>query len=207
MKDIFALKLAEDWSISCTVHPLVIVGAAAMAIGLYWWRRRSSLQEWEPVQIDVPFGGSKVTIKPNHEVLKIAHQAWTELVTRKAGLEFDESNDVLVEVYDSWYTVFKEIRGLIKSIPVQKLKESTDAQKLSEVLIDILNNGLRPHLTQWQARFRRWYAIELTKYPDLSPQEIQKQFTGYAELVADLKKVNHQMIQFSEELRKIVRPS
>ncbi len=207
MKDIFALKLAEDWSISFTIHPLISVGAAVLVIALYWWRRRSALQDWEPVEIDVPFGGSKVKIKPNHEVLKIAHQAWAELITRKAGLEFDENNDVIVEVYDSWYAVFKEIRVLIKSIPAQKLKESADAQKLSEILIDTLNKGLRPHLTQWQARFRRWYAVEMTKHPDLSPQEIQKHFIGYAELVIDLKKVNHQMIQFSEELRKIVRPS
>ncbi|MBP6824066.1 MAG: hypothetical protein KA368_21140 [Acidobacteria bacterium] len=207
MKEILALKLTEDGSISFTVHPLIIIVVAVLIGGIYWWRRRSILRDWETVQIEVPFGGGKVTIKPNHEVLKIAHQAWTELITRKVGLEFDEDHDVIVEVYDSWYAVFKEIRSLIKSVPAQKLRESFDAQKLSEVLIDTLNKGLRPHLTQWQARFRRWYAVELDKYPDLSPQEIQKQFIGYAELVTDLKKVNHQMIQFAEELRKIVRPS
>ncbi len=207
MKEIFVLKLTEDWGVSLTVHPLIIFVAVVLVSGIYLWQRRSVLRDWETVQIDVPFGGSKVTIKPNHEVLKIAHQAWTELITRKVGLEFDENHDVIVEVYDSWYAVFKEIRTLIKSVPAQKLRESSDAQKLSEVLIDTLNKGLRPHLTQWQARFRRWYAVELAKQPDLSPQEIQKHFVEYAELVTDLKKVNHQMIQFAEELRKIVRPA
>ncbi len=207
MKEIIVLRLTEDWSISFTVHPLLIVIALALISGVYLWRRRSVLRDWETVQIEVPFGGGKVTIKPNHEVLKIAHQAWTELITRKVGLEFDEAHDVIVEVYDSWYAVFKEIRSLIKSVPVQKLRESSDAQKLSEVLIDTLNKGLRPHLTHWQARFRRWYAVELEKHSDLSPQDIQKQFAGYTDLVTDLKNVNQQMIEFAEELRKIVRSS
>ena len=35
-----------------------------------------------------------------------------------------------------------------------------DAPVLADVLVKALNDGLRPHLTQWQARFRRWWEEE-----------------------------------------------
>ncbi len=203
--DIFALKLKENWGIEFTIHPLVWAILALAGVGWYWWRRRALHAHWEPVEVKVPFGGIDVKIVPNYEVLKIAHQAWTELITRKAGLKFDENDDVIVEVYDSWYKLFGEIRTMIRTIPAHKLRESEDAQKLVEILLASLNEGLRPHLTRWQARFRRWYTAALAQHSDLSPQEVQRLYPQYQALVDDLKKVNDEMVKFAEQLQAIAQ--
>ena len=76
---------------------------------------------------------------------------------------------------------------------------------LEDILIKTLNYGLRPHLTRWQAKYRRWYeqAIKEDDNKKLSPQEIQKNYDEYDELVFDLKQINKQMVQFAEELKKL----
>jgi hypothetical protein len=202
--NIVTVKLTEDWGVDISFGLLFWL-FVILSISLYVWQKRLSLfSNWRAVEVEIPFGGGKVKIVPNYEVSKIAQQAWTEIVTRKAGLKFDEDNDVIIEVYNSWYELFKEIRLLIKNIPVQNLRESEDAQKLVCILIKVLNNGLRPHLTQYQARFRRWYlsALELNK--DASPQEIQKSYPNYQALISDLHNVNEQMLIFSEQLYKIL---
>src|SRR5205807_2700637 len=106
----------------------------------------------------VQLGGiGTVKIRPSYEDIQVAHQAWIELVTRKAALPFEERNDVIAEVYDSWYALFREMRNLTKTIPAERVRGSKDTQALVRLLVDALNHGLRPHLTKWQARFRRWY--------------------------------------------------
>lgn len=206
-KDILSLKLTEGWGIEVTINPFVWGAVFVVIVFIYLWRRRSALKQWEAVEVEIPFGGGKVKIVPNHEVVKIAHQAWTELVTRKAGLKFDDQNDVVAEVYNSWFELFKEIRLLIKSIPAHRLRESEDARQLVSLLVSTLNDGLRPHLTRWQARYRRWYkaAEAEPQHLNASPQEIQKKFPEYQLLTEDLKRINDQMIQFANELRRLAQ--
>lgn len=201
--DILSLKIAENWGLDICVGPALWLVVLVTAGFLVWRRCRSFASSWEPVEIVVPFVGGKVKITPNHDVLRVAHQAWTEITTRKAGLEFEEKHDVIVEVYDSWYDLFKEIRSLIKAIPAHKLKESKDARQLVTILVRVLNEGLRPHLTRWQARFRRWYVLELKRTSDEAPQEIQRRYPEYETLVEDLKRVTGQMVELAKQLQKI----
>jgi hypothetical protein len=63
--------------------------------------------------------------------------------------------------------------------------------------------GLRPHLTQWQARFRRWYDHEVSQHPELSPQEIQQRFQQYQELLKDLRTANKELLQLAQALALI----
>lgn len=124
-------------------------------------------------------------------------------MTRKVGLLFEEDKDVIVEVYNSWYSLFGIIRDLLKEI--EPRKKDKDLEKLENVLVQTLNYGLRPHLTKWQAKYRRWYNQEIEKETnnELSPQEIQKKYKKYDELICDLKETNKQMVQFAEELKKL----
>ena len=98
-----------------------------------------------------------MTIILNNEVSNIAHKSWVEIMTRKVGLLFEDDKDIVVEVYNSWYELFKVIRELLKNI--EQKKKDKEVQKLIDVLLKILNDGLRPHLTKWQAKYRRWYEI------------------------------------------------
>ena len=143
---------------------------------------------------------SKVKIKFSREDREIAYKLWVEMSTRKIILPFDEENDVIVEVYDSWYSFFGIARGLLKDIPVEKLNSS---KQLIFVTDRVLNKCLRPHLTKWQARFRKWYNLQLDSNSDLTPQEIQYTYPHYNELVNELKAINKNIDYYGEVLKKL----
>lgn len=159
----------------------------------------------DDIELNINLGGiGMVTIRKNYEVIQTAHRAWVELATRKAGLSFDPDNDVIVEIYDSWYVLFDRMRELIKAIPVQQMGNG-NTKALVDLLVNSLNKGLRPHLTKWQARFRRWYEAELAKEENKgkSPQEIQKEFLQYDGLVRDLILINQQIVAYTNELKRL----
>lgn len=95
------------------------------------------------------------------------------------------------------------MRSLTKTIPAEKVRGSKDTQELVRLLVDALNKGLRPHLTKWQARFRHWYENALKKSTEKSPQEIQRDFPQYQELVDELTKVNKQLVEYADVIRRI----
>lgn len=172
-------------------------------LGYLIWARRA---RWDITQQTISAFGQTVTIKPNVDVARIAHKTWTELASRKAAIQFEEDNDVITEVYDSWYALFKEVRLLVKDIPAEKIRTDPEMRKLVRLMMETLNRGLRPHLTKWQARFRRWLDHELKKYDGqdyISIQEIQKKFPDYDELVADLRKVNKFLLEYAEALEEL----
>ena len=65
----------------------------------------------------------------------------------------------------------------------------------------VLNDGLRPHLTKWQARYRKWEKQASEK--EGTPQDIQKSYPEYVELIEDLRKTNQKMINYKELMYKI----
>ena len=167
-----------------------------------FWRKVKAYEIDEAV---IGIGDQKVKIKPNYQDMQIAYNLWVELSTRKIGLEIDLDNDVIKEIYDSWYEFFKLTRELIKDIPVSKIRKDESTKELVRIAIEVLNEGLRPHLTKWQARFRRWYntEIEREENKNLSPQEIQKKYPEYENLTKEMIEVNHQLIEYRKILRQL----
>ena len=66
------------------------------------------------------------------------------------------------------------------------------------------NDGLRPHLNRWQARFRNWYEANSDKLKQKSPQDLQKQFPEFNELISDMLQINSQLIAYANELKKLL---
>jgi hypothetical protein len=64
---------------------------------------------------------------------------------------------------------------------------------------------LRPHLTKWQARYRNGWRNSEDALKTSTPQEHQKTFPQYAELVEELLGVNKLMIEDAAQLQKIVK--
>ncbi len=153
-------------------------------------------------EMTLGIGDSTVTLKYDDKDKEIAYKLWVELNTRKIGIDFDEDNDVIVEIYNSWYDFFKVSRELIKEIPARKIKYTSE---LIELSTDILNKGLRPHLTKWQAMFRKWYNLQLgdAKNDEKSPQTIQREYDRYTELVSELKETNKKMIEYKNLMYRI----
>lgn len=139
---------------------------------------------------DIGIGSTIINFKPNKKDKEIAYKLWIELSTRKLGIPLDFENDVIYEVYNSWYEFFKITRNSLKEFPVSKLNNES-SKDIIYISIGVLNGELRTHLTKWQAKFRRWYELERDKdiNSDKSPQEIQEEFPEYDELCEDLKRL------------------
>ena len=160
-------------------------------------------QEYQINELDLGIGSQRIKIKPTYEDMQIAYKLWVELSTRKIGLEIDFRNDVIEEIYDSWYEFFRLTRELIKDIPIYKIRKSESTKKLVQISVDVLNQGLRPHLTLWHAKFRRWYNKEIKKDENSSPQEIQEKFPQYQSLSDEMLKVNQKLIEYRKVLEEI----
>jgi len=199
-----------DTTLSINV-PVLLIAILLTLIGvlivkwLFGWSFKNFLVD--EITLKDPYTGSTVKIKANKEDRKVAHKIWTELVTRKAAIPFEKNKDVIIEVYDSWHTLFQCVREQISLIPIEKMngREKKDIEALIDISISVLNEGLRPHLTQWQAKFRAWYTAEKEVKPEKSPQEIQENYPHYEELVDDIILVNEKLISWADELKKLAR--
>lgn len=150
-------------------------------------------------EVNLGIGDSSIKLSYNQKDQEIAYKIWVELSTRKIGLQFDRENDVIKEVYDSWYKFFEITRELLKDIPASRIPYSEDLIELTE---KVLNIGLRPHLTRWQAKYRKWYE-ESVKNNSATPQEIQKEYPEYNALIEDLLETNERMIEYKKLMKKI----
>jgi hypothetical protein len=199
---------ASDWYALGLWLPTVLTIGVLAFFAWFWQKgvRPAGLREFIIDEAELGVGNQKVKLRANYDDLKIAYQLWVELSTRKVGLQIDYDNDVIAEIYDSWYQFFGITRELIKDIPPAKLRSGKSIQGLIQLAIDVLNEGLRPHLTRWQARYRRWYESELAKPENLlvEPQELQKRFPRYEELKRDMDIVNARLIYYREQMHHFV---
>ncbi len=200
------------WSFSLTVSAVlvtVIIAIAGLVIVYKWLTGGYSLHHFEIDQAEIGVGSSKFRFKPNLTDRQVAYAVWVELSTRKIGLEIDFDHDVIAEIYDSWYGFFAVTRELIKTIPANQVKRD-GTKAIIKLSIEVLNQGLRPHLTFWQARFRRWYDHELklidnkSDYEFIDPQQIQSRYPRYEELKADMERVNNALIRYRKKMYELV---
>ena len=204
--EIVRLFVDKDFNIQGVVNPWVVVFMFVGILAYLLLHRYILSKTYDINEVELGIGSAKVKIKPNHEDLQIAYKLFVELNTRKIGLPIDVEHDVIEEVYNSWHDFFQITRDLIKGIPASKIRNSESTRNLVRIATEVLNLGVRPHLTQWQARFRRWYERESneTSNHGKSPQEIQKRFPYYQQLVDDLLRVNKCLIKYKDKLNQMV---
>jgi hypothetical protein len=154
--------------------------------------------------INIPWNIGTFNFEVSEQEKIIAWKTYVQLKSRKAALPFDENYDLVEEVYNSLYELFKINRELLMLLPLDDVKRDNGMAKLQ---MRVLNEGVRPHLTKWQAQFRSWWKRELNN-PDnanLTPQEIQRKFPHYDELIDDIKLLNSQLDEYSNELLIIAK--
>jgi hypothetical protein len=149
--------------------------------------------------IEIPrtivFGNLNIHVNKKNK--RLAYNIWVELSTRKIAIDFDEDNDTIIRLYKSWYSAFSLIREYIKDIGQEKI--DSDLRKIS---LSILNETLRPHLTKYHYRFESWFNNHYTN--DKDPQDVQKQYPLYEELVHDVRRVNSECKKYLELLQRII---
>jgi len=186
---------------------IVIILIFLVTLLLKKYRNNSAIeQNIKPVKLKYSLGGTEVEyeITRNYKNIEIAHRIYIELITRKAAIEIEENKDVIVEVYNSWYSLFQITRDELKSIDGELIKDNNKSSQLVKLLTDILNKGLRPHLTEYQAKFRKWYNEQLENDNSLSPQEIQTNYEDFIPLMTSMKQVNINLMDYSKQLKKII---
>jgi len=203
-------SIDKDFNIALEISAyFVALGLALLilflALHLFFRGGLKRARQFEVDTAELGMGNQKLVLKPNETDRQIAYKIWVELSTRKIGLKIDLEHDVISEVYDSWYSFFSVTRELVKDVPVSKFRRR-DTEKIVNLSIEVLNSGIRPHLTKWQARFRHWYNHTLEKQADLSlaPQDIQKQFPHYDELRTDILEVNLKLILYRQKMYELV---
>ena len=194
----------ENWyTIVIKCNWVTIIAIVVMAVILFFILDKLKpfigMKSIEIDEVSLGIGNSKVTLKYNGKSQEIAYKLWVELSTRKIGLEFEPENDVISEIYHSWYTFFSVARELMKEIPSSQIDGSRQLIELTE---EVLNKGLRPHLTKWQAKYRLW---EKNNKNDagISPQEFQQKFPEYSELESDLIQANKQLMVYRSLMKEI----
>lgn len=192
-------------SIEFHFYILIVLFLLALLFVIFRFGGINPFSNLEINEVDLGVGSSTIKINPNRTDAQIAYKIWVELSTRKIGLEIDLDQDVITEIYDSWYEFFSVTRELVKEVPAGRLKRK-DTRDIIGLSIKVLNFGVRPHLTQWQAKFRRWYKKELDDENDhsLPPQEVQKRFPEYTELAQDLMRINKNLINYRKNMYQLV---
>jgi len=194
---------AERLFIRMDVSIWLVISLLAL-IALFWLITVKS-KRYKLIKLNISLGKvGKAEFIPNENDIQIAHKIWTELVTRKAALPIDLEHDVFVEVYDSWYSIFTKVRGLVSEIPADLIRSEKSTQELVRISTATLNDGLRPHLTRWQSRFRNWYQANIEKLKEISPQELQREYPEYEALADEIITINSELILYAAELKKIV---
>jgi len=201
-----------DFNIITLIIIAVLLFIGYLIFKLYKNKNNLVSKNIEPVEITLNTGAGsiKYRIIRNYANLEIAHKLYIELITRKAAIRIDEKNDVIVEIYNSWYDLFKITRKELKNFSGDILESNPQSKELIRLATDILNKGLRPHLTKYQARFRKWYFEQLEKDKSKkesdkrTPQEIQKDYCKYDELISSMKKVNEILIEYKNKLEEIL---
>lgn len=202
--EIFRLFFDDKWNVVLHIHPAIfIITIVVLFILIFKYIGLIFVKNVEIDNAEIGFGNQKITIKPNYTNINIAYKLWVELSTRKIGIKIDFENDVILEIYQSWYEFFKVTRELIKELPANKMRTDKDSKKLVRLSIQILNSDLRRHLTRWQARYHKWHKAQEDN-KDKTPQQLQQDFPDYKELKADMIKVNKKLISYKEGVYKLV---
>ncbi|MDX9853749.1 MAG: hypothetical protein RBS81_08220 [Tenuifilaceae bacterium] len=206
--DLFRLSFDDKCNLVLSMHWIFYTILLIVAIIWIYKAFKNKLMFHKNIEIDsaeIGIQGQKIKIKPNYTNVDIAYKIWVELNTRKIGLEIDFEKDVIVEIYKSWYQFFGITRDLIKGLPATKIRNDKSTKELIELSTKILNEGLRPHLTSWQAKFHKWYESEITKdaNKDLTPQQVQQNYGEYEALKNDMKRINNNLINYKDNVYKL----
>jgi hypothetical protein len=204
--DLIRIYINQDLSIGFSLN-LILIVILGIAFLLFLAIRAIVRRGKKTLEIDavsLGIGSHTIQLRPNYTDMQVAYKLWIEINTRKIALPLDYENDVIVEIYRSWYEFFKVARELLKEIPVRKVR-SESTGKIINIALEILNEDLRIHLTKWQAKYQKWYSSQLLSedLKNLDPQVIQRTYPFYDELFHDLVEVNNKLIKYKLLLEKI----
>lgn len=149
-------------------------------------------------------GGNSLTVNVAKSDRLAAWRIYSQIKTRVAAIDFNEKYDSVLLVHESLYKVFDVIRTEISEIPIDRVKKNR-ADAMVDFYLGILNEGIRPHLTQWHIPLKQWVENEQKKHPDQSILELEQRYPRRKELLESLAAMNNRMKSYSNELLRIAK--
>jgi hypothetical protein len=176
-------------------------GVSVVLLSAVFMVKRRNLRA---ISVSLPFNLGKIDYELSSMDRVLAWKMYVQLMTRKAALLFDEENDVIVDVYASLYDIFPIARELLAAMPLSEIERS---QGVSDLIVRVLNDAIRPHVTKWQGRYRSWWEIQIAdkSRKGVDPQVLQRGYPQYEELVADLRRTNTELAKLADQLLAIAR--
>lgn len=197
-----AVAFATVWEI--LTAPTLWLGLLVAAWVVWRWGQGGGLRP-KTASFAIPFMGGGITFDVTRPDREVAWKLYVQFVTRKAAVPFDEEHDVIKEVFDSLFELFRESRSLLLELPTDV---ATREEGVASLVIRVLNGGVRPVLTRWQADFRAWWdaALADNRNAGRSPQEIQRDYPKYDDLVSSIAEMNTELSKFADELLALAHP-
>ncbi|MFJ9109909.1 hypothetical protein [Streptomyces sp. NPDC102283] len=126
-----------------------IAGAAAV-VAVQWYQRTARLTE---VKVTVP-QLSELTFAVNNDSRQVAWQLFVETVTRVSTQPLASDQGVVREALSSMYGLFATTRETLKASRPSASVPS--GQTVEYLAITMLNQALRPFLSQWHPRLQEF---------------------------------------------------
>ena len=189
-----------DVSLSIDLATLLLAGLFLITLFVIFLIKRFGKGKIEIDGIDFGLEGVCFHVCNDRTVRQVAYKIWVEINTRVIGVEIDLEKDIIRSINESYYAFFKATRLLIEDIPANNVKTT---KELVGLATSFLNDVMRPYLTKWGIRFNDWYDSERAKNKMISPQALQKRFKEYDLLCDDLLAINHNVLRYSDTLKKI----
>ncbi len=150
-------------------------------------------------QLDVglPFGIGRISFVADEVQQRAAWSLYVELETRVAVQPLDDDTGLLREALNSLYAIFGITRGILKEAG----PEVADGEaSLGPIAIRVLNDGLRPFLSDWHPRLK---AHEAMRPKDVSELDHERAWDDYAAMRAALAQLQADLRVYTDMLAEI----
>jgi hypothetical protein len=132
-----------------------LVGLVMSAIGVAY-NRGSGFLTLSEMTLNLPqFGEMKFAI--NLEYRRVAWKLFVETLTRISTQPLGTEDGSLREALTSLYSLFGATRELLKNMPPSKAASKITVELLA---IRMLNQEIRPFLSKWHVRLKRFEAVQ-----------------------------------------------
>lgn len=149
------------------------------------------------VTVSLPFGIGSASWEADPTEQNAAWELYVELVTRVAVQSLSAEHGTMREAMNSLYSLFASTREILRKAG-PAVGASHDS--VGGIAIAVLNQGLRPFLSQWHPQLQAW---EATKTPEVSPQAHEKQWQEESALRQALSALREDLEKYANALADI----
>ena len=149
------------------------------------------------VSFNLPFGIGGVEWEPDATEREAAWSLYIELVTRIAVQQLEVDKGLVREALTSLYTLFGSTREILKTAGP---KVGIRPDSVGGIAIAVLNNGLRPFLSEWHPKLQVW---ESQRPTDHSPEEHEKSWVEEKKLREELEELRKELAKYADALAEI----